>query len=169
MTRCITSLASEPTIRDISWAPMESLTVGAVFRSTQKGGFGGLVGLGQHRDLAQTHASLRIQGHVLECRPTHGHLHSADDLGDVTLFLDLQFVGPGGNVHLEDAVQIRNRLTGLRTGSDFHAGEKGAVGHVDHETRKSADGGHVAGLGGFALRRGQRLDLGKIQRGHQAE
>ena len=36
VTRCITSLASEPTIRDISWAPMESLTVGAVFRSTRR-------------------------------------------------------------------------------------------------------------------------------------
>ena len=88
---------------------------------------------------------------------------------DVTLLLDLQFVGSGRDVHMEDAVQIRNRPSGLRTGSDRHPIEEGSVGHVDHETRKSADGGHVAGLGGFALRRGQRVDLGKSQRGHQAE
>ena len=146
-----------------------ALTVGAVLPFHQQGGFGGLVGLGHHRDLAQAHAAFRIQGHVLEGRLTHGHLDSEDDLGDVTLLLDLQLVGSGGDVHMEDAVQIRNRLTGLGTGSDRHPVEKGSVGQVDHEARKGADVGHVAGLGGFALRRGQRSELGKRQRGHQAE
>ena len=57
---------------------------------------------------------------------------------------------------MEDAVQVRNRLTGVRAGADLNPVEEGAVGHVDHEARKSADVGQVARLGGFLLCRCER-------------
>ena len=121
----------------------------------QQGGFGGLVGLGHHGDLAQIHAAQRIQGHVLEGRLSHGHINSADDLGDVN-----PPSGPPARRFRRGCPYGRCRPGSKppdrpRDGFETrHPVEEGSVGHVDHEARKSADARHVAGLGGFALRRG---------------